>query len=545
MQKAPQAKAQCRLNLTNFESFWHCGEKKALCFGGLRGLARPCDVYTATQHDMLIHMINGHSIKKMVLRRGISVAGAREPPQAPMSKHQRVETKLEQPLDVDQANKQTLDMVLKNAVSPKHLYKLPGDILVEIVPFLGLLPAVATLPTVSSHLMKFAPSKEKFLIAPERLPVTKLAITDANAFKWFVKSPEWHMTDTQKQDILRRQPNFIRTMQLYGPKITELTLIRPWEPILIIRENALFQNVRCLILQRMSRQTSYDPFPDILASFPRLHDLECGVYGFVAFDPSGFREDPIRRRVWTRLALDMGTDRVPAIAFSKTDTIAMANPQMTTFVWKPYVEMNWRKKEDVLPEWTYDELKALAARFDPEVLRELVTPQPVRAEDLSNAYLLFFHLFPKLTRFTFGYYHYQVLRHDVWMDAVDLRDRLGLKYRRDEKQQSSPELVIPMRDYPPREVHWQRSTVELAITLAETLLVANVLLTSLSSSDWNTVLTTPASRPGEFLTLRRGEFLIPARSAPTTWSPSFRVNMEAIGDLQFLRIEGLRAPATP
>jgi hypothetical protein len=453
-----------------------------------------------------------------------------------MSKHQRVETKTEEPPDVDQANKQTLDMVLKGAVASNHLYKLPGDLLVEIVPFLGLLPAVATLPTVSSHLMKFAPSKDKFLIAPERLPVTKLVITDGNAFKWFVKSPDWHMTDKAKQEILRRQPNFIRTMQLYGPKITELTLIRPWEPILIIRENALFPNVRRLILKRMSRQTSYDPFPDILASFPHLQDLECSVYGFVAFDPSSFREGPHRRRIWTRLAFDMGSDRVPMIAFSKADTIAMANPEMTTFVWEPYVDLNWRRQEDALSKWTYDELKSLASRFDPEVLRELVTPQAVQAEDLSRAYLMFFHQFPNLMRFTMGTQHDQVLRHDVWMDALDLRDRLGLKYRRDEKQQRSPELVIPMRDYPPRKVHWQRSTVELALTLAETLFVANVLLSSLSSSDWNMVLTTPASRPGEFLALLRGEFLIPSRSAPTTWSSSFNVAMEAIGELQFLRI---------
>jgi len=325
-------------------------------------------------------------------------------------------------------------------------------------------------------------------------------------------------------------------MQLYGGKVAQLTIDQPWEPVEVIVEHGLFPNLQRLALRNMQRRLR-DEFPGILQTFPRLNDLECIVSAWVAFAPDVFAA-AAKNRTWTRLVFDFKYDRSTMICFDQAATIALANTEMTAFVWEPYSPFTWRNPENQLPTWTYSELESLAARFDPAVLNELVMPQAIQAEDRDRGYLLFLGRFPKLTRFSFGYPRQQLLRHDVWMDALDVRDRLGLEYTRDEKQQSSPELLIPMRDHPPREVHWQRSTVELAFTLSDTLFVANVLLSSLLFTDWNIMLATPGK-------IRRGEFLIPAQSVPTVWSPSLDVTTEAIGDLRFLRIGGLRAPATP
>jgi hypothetical protein len=276
-----------------------------------------------------------------------------------------------------------------------------------------------------------------------------------------------------------------------------------------------------LALLNMQR-TLKDRFLHLLQSFPMLHNLECQANAWLRFVPADFAT-AAKNRTWTRLVFDFKSDRDDMICFNQAETLALANTEMTAFVWKPYTPFMWRK--DKLPAWTYSELELLAAQFDPTVLTELVMPQEIRAEDRDRGYLLFLVQFRKLTQFSFGYPREQLLRHDVWTECLDVRDRLNVKnYERDEKQPASP-----MRDHPPRNVHWQRSTLELAFTLADTLFVANVPLSSLSSDDWNIVLATPGK-------ISRAEFLIPAQSVPTAWSPSLEVTTEAVGDLQILRI---------
>lgn len=384
--------------------------------------------------------------------------------------------------DLDGARQKLIDEVVR---AVPGLLRLPRDLIEDkVLPMVGLYETVGTLTRV---LLKFtgpgggSAPRNTFLISPERIPIRKLTMTERQLAKWFPSSRTGAVHVQQLEEGRALKEKMVRAMKLFGTRVEHLVVERQWEVFSDLHEHKLFPKLERLTCKFMERNDTQGTVARMLATFPKLVDLELSALEFVSLEPDDFRNDTHRAsRRWKRVVMPLMWSPVNSDVFEFTPDVLLelfANKQLKTLVWDLLNPMFFvESTSDLGAGWTLEHLETLAERADGEMLKVWTTPQGLSAGvDATQALRFMLTHFPRLKQFAMGSRPWRV-QQEVFADAVDQwgPDALFVTYITKEGMalvplnvySDDPQWAFSATDEPivRRRVQWKKTTLRWLLT---------------------------------------------------------------------------------